>query len=80
MIFNMVRNLKMTQNVTAYNPISSYFQQYTINCTESYEQDMYSSFNMYLNFSFRNFALLYSGVAAGAGGAASKFLPGAGAA
>jgi hypothetical protein len=29
----------MTQNVTAYNPISSYFQQYTINRTESYEQD-----------------------------------------
>jgi hypothetical protein len=29
----------MTQNVTAHNLISSYFQQYTINRTESYEQD-----------------------------------------
>jgi hypothetical protein len=29
----------MTQNVTADKPISSYFQQYTINRTESYEQD-----------------------------------------
>jgi hypothetical protein len=30
---------KITQNVTVYSPISSYFQQYTINLTESYEQD-----------------------------------------
>jgi hypothetical protein len=43
-----------------------------INRTELYEQD---SFNLWLNF--KNFALLYSRVGAGAAGAASKFLPGA---
>jgi hypothetical protein len=32
----------MTQNVTVYNPFRSYFQQYTINRTESYEQDTQS--------------------------------------
>jgi hypothetical protein len=52
------------------------------NLTESYEQD---SLNMSLNFSsFQNLSLLYSRVGAEAGaagaGAASKFLPGAGAA
>jgi hypothetical protein len=48
-----------------------------INRTESNAQD---SFNICFNFSsFSNFALLYSRVGAGAG-AASKFLPGAGAA
>jgi hypothetical protein len=78
----MVRNLKMTQNVTAYNPISLYFQQYTINRTESYEQDTVVPTCILTLVSFRNFALLYSRVGAGAGsaGAASKFLPGAGAA
>jgi hypothetical protein len=32
----------MTQNVTIYNPFSSYFQQYTctVNRTESYEKDI----------------------------------------
>jgi hypothetical protein len=39
---------KMTQNVTVYNPFSSYFQQYTVNRTETNEED---SFNMCLNFS-----------------------------
>jgi hypothetical protein len=38
----------MTQNVTVYNPFSSYFQQYTVNRTEANEED---KFNMYLNFS-----------------------------
>jgi hypothetical protein len=46
--------------------------------TESYEQD---SFNICLNFSyFKIFALLYGRLGAGAAGAASKFLLGAGAA
>jgi hypothetical protein len=52
-----------------------------INLTESYKQD---SFNMCLKtlVRFKNFALLYNRVGAGAARAeaASKFLPGAGAA
>jgi hypothetical protein len=28
MVLNMVRNRKITQNITVYNPFSSYFQQY----------------------------------------------------
>jgi hypothetical protein len=28
MVLNIVRNLKMAQNVTFYNPLSSYFYQY----------------------------------------------------
>jgi hypothetical protein len=68
------------KNIAVYNPFSSYFSN--INRTESYEQN---SFNMYINFGlFKNLALLYSRVGAGAraagAGAASKFLPGAGAA
>jgi hypothetical protein len=72
----------MIQNVTVYNPISSYFQQYTINLTKSFGQDTVVSKCIYTLVSFRNFALLYKRVGAGAGaaGAASKFLPGAGAA
>jgi hypothetical protein len=51
----------MTQNVTVYDPFSSYFQQYTVDRTESYGQD---SFNM---CRFKNFVVLYSRVGAGAG-------------
>jgi TctA family transporter len=66
----------MTQNVTVH--FSSDFQQYTINRTESYEQETVVSTLV----RFKNFALLYSRVGAGAAvaGAASKFLPGVGAA
>jgi hypothetical protein len=77
-ILNMVRNWKISQNVTVYNPISSFFQQYTINLTESCEQDKVVSTCIYSLVSFRNFAFLYSRVGAGAARIASKFLPGAG--
>jgi hypothetical protein len=66
--------------LTVYNPISSYFQQYTINLTESFGQDTVVSTCIYTLVSFRKFALLYRRKGAGAAGAASKFLPGAGAA
>jgi hypothetical protein len=69
----------MTQNVTVYNPFSSYFQQHTINRIESYEQDTVVSTCIKNLVRFENFALLHRRVGAGAG-AASKFLPGAGAA
>jgi hypothetical protein len=66
----------MTQNLTVYNPFSNK------NRTESDEQN---SFNTCITFvRFKNFALLYSRVGAGAGaraaGATTKFSPGAGAA
>jgi hypothetical protein len=70
----------MTLNVTVYNPFSSYFQHYTINRTESYAQDTVVSTCIENLVRFKNFDLLYSRVGAGAAGAVSKFLPGAGAA
>jgi hypothetical protein len=71
----------MIQNETVYYPFSSYFHQYTVNRTESYKQDTVVSTCIKTFVRFKNFALLYSRVGAGAGaGAASKFSPGAGAA
>jgi hypothetical protein len=72
----------MTQNVSVYNPFSSYFHPY-----KSYRiirtRYVVSTCVEILVHS-KIFALLYSRVGAGAGagaaGAASKFLPGAGAA
>jgi hypothetical protein len=53
----------MTQNVTVYNPFS------TINRTESYEQDTVVSTRILNLVLFKNFALLYIKVGAGAAGA-----------
>jgi hypothetical protein len=67
----------MTQKETVYAAYLVHILS-NINRSESCKQD---SFIMCLNFGcFKNLSLLYSRVGTGAAGAASKFVPGAGAA